>query len=202
MEKSRICVVCGKPLEVTRYFDKNGTFKGYGQSYKKVTCSRSCTNVYRAGIDLERRFWDRVDKSGGPDQCWPFNGTTDKGYGRMKWGDRNHLAHRIAWSLANNSSLPSEDVLHECDNPLCCNPSHLFLGSHDDNMADMACKGRSNTVGTKFDRRAVLTPGQVREIRRRFSNGERNKSALAREYGVSHTAIYKIIKLVNWPNIN
>lgn len=77
--------------------------------------------------------------------CWEFNGTLDpSGYGRIYTGGRYLAAHRVAWALTNG---PIEDptlcVCHRCDNPLCCNPAHLFLGTRLENNRDRHAKGRT-----------------------------------------------------------
>lgn len=83
------------------------------------------------------RFWSRVDKSGGPDSCWPWTrGKTRGGYGFFKIGKRNYPAHRIAYALVKGMPPLSHDVDHEaCDNPPCCNPAHLEAVTHQQNIA-------------------------------------------------------------------
>lgn len=97
---------------------------------------------------LEVRFWKRV-ATAGPDECWEWTGSRHKrgGYGQVtatiNGVRRPWKAHRIAWELANTAEVPEGlEVCHTCDNPPCCNPTHLFVGSHADNMADMKSKGR------------------------------------------------------------
>jgi hypothetical protein len=94
-------------------------------------------------------FWAKVDDSAGPDACWPWTGALFRpgprgygmNYGRIKRNRRTLHAHRVAWELAHG---PTGElfVLHKCDNPPCCNPAHLFLGTAADNMADKVRKGR------------------------------------------------------------
>jgi hypothetical protein len=97
----------------------------------------------------------------------------------------NRNAHRFAWIIANNQSPPDGWVIcHKCDNPLCCNPSHLFAGTRADNQRDMQAKLRSGVLGTK-NPKAVLTEAQVLEIR---SSSEKD-SVLAARYGVKSWAI-------------
>lgn len=84
------------------------------------------------------RLWAKVEV-GGPDDCWPWTGTRQPGgYGEI---DRQH-ATRIILGLEPGDP---REALHTCDNPPCCNPAHLRVGTSQDNSDDMVSKGRSNT---------------------------------------------------------
>lgn len=75
--------------------------------------------------------------------CLEWSGVTNRrGYGRLQVQGRMVLTHRLAWELANGSIPEGMNVLHRCDNPPCCDPEHLFLGTQKDNVADMIAKGR------------------------------------------------------------
>lgn len=99
--------------------------------------------------EVEAAFWSRVDKSGGPDACWPWMGPmTDFGYGKFRVWNRTRTSHRLAIEFTNGpiqtgSGYHGTCVLHRCDNPPCCNPAHLWLGTNADNAADRNAKGRS-----------------------------------------------------------
>jgi len=94
-------------------------------------------------VSPEIRFWELVNKTDG---CWLWSGTTNlDGYGRFKITTNKLVgAHRFSYSLANGLIPSGKCVCHTCDNPRCVNPSHLFLGSHSDNMQDMYRKRRHN----------------------------------------------------------
>jgi hypothetical protein len=97
----------------------------------------------RLRLPLSYRFWNLVDK-GEPDACWEWTGKKDS-YGRFKIvGNVLGTASRIAYILTYGMFDPALEVCHRCDNPPCCNPAHLFLGTHSENMRDASAKGRLN----------------------------------------------------------
>lgn len=89
-------------------------------------------------IDL---FWSKVQR-GSVDECWPWTAGLKHGYGCFKIDRGSFKSSRIARFLATGIN-PPDCVLHKCDNPPCCNPSHLFDGTLQDNVADMMAKGRN-----------------------------------------------------------
>lgn len=143
----------------------------------------------------EERFWEKVDKSSGEDACWLWTGYCDnkKGYGRIRWRGRPHVASRVAWEIAHG--IPDDDlfVLHSCDNPRCVNPAHLFLGTNQDNIDDRERKNRNRPPRGEKHWCSKLTDSQVLEIRSRYAAGETNQRQLGREYGVSGVQIGNII---------
>lgn len=112
---------------------------------------------------MKGRFWEHVE-IGEPDECWPWKlGRSPKGYGNTlyKVGGRNVAgAHRIAWSKTFGTIPDGLHVLHRCDNPPCCNPSHLWLGTNTENHADSKAKGRTHRpVNQPRDERGLFVKG-------------------------------------------
>lgn len=123
--------------------------------------SRTLSSRARKGVKgfvsrpLLERFWEMVDCSGGPDACWKSAGSVvGGGYTRIRTGGqaggREEYVHRVAWELFVCPIPRGNSVLHRCDNRLCANPAHLFLGNHQDNMRDMAAKGRGTSGALPF----------------------------------------------------
>jgi len=135
----------------------------------------------------------------GPGECWPWEGGCDKdGYG-VTWDAeqrRSVRAHRVAWTLAHGEIPDGLHVLHRCDNPPCCNPADLFLGTVADNNADKIAKGRArgNETGNLGDLRRRLSAEQVAEIRGRSTGAYGEMAALGREYGVTGQHIRAILR--------
>lgn len=153
------CAICSAPVYVPPCYSSGPKQRKY--------CSRDCMRVKQGGsADVVEAFWLKVDKTG-PGGCWLYTGFKKwDGYG---WLARKHngrirymTAHRYAWILTHGDPAKGLSIMHLCDVPACCNPAHLKLGTHADNMADMAAKGRS---GNK-EKANVLWPDRVRPTRR------------------------------------
>ena len=153
-------------------------------------------------MDIAGRFWSKVERRG-RDECWPWTAGTDRyGYGKFAVninGKRRYLpAHRVVY-LLEYGALPFFDVLHTCDNPLCCNPAHLGLGTRDDNMAEMVERERS----AKGERngRSVLTREQVLKMREFAELLEPQHSTLALAFGVSESTVRKVLRRETWAHV-
>jgi DNA-binding MarR family transcriptional regulator len=147
-----------------------------------------------------RRIMSYVDRSGGPDACWPWTGCIDRragaGYGVTCILGKGTRAHRAIWFLETGELLGSDNILrHKCDNRSCVNPSHLEVGTHADNIRDAlerTCdqKGENN-YASRF------TQAQVDEMRHRASTGEMQKD-IARDFGASQGTVSNIVRGLTW----
>ena len=139
--------------------------------------------------------------------CIEWPGTRDRlGYGRVS----NVLAHRFVWELIHGPVPPGMCVCHHCDHPPCVRPDHLFVGTHTDNMRDMIQKGRAvhdlNVARGEYQGTSKLTSQEVLTIRERARpknrvNGMGNLKALAKEFNVSYSLIWQIVKGRIWRHI-
>lgn len=150
-------------------------------------------------LSLAERFWEKVNKSPDENGCWNWTAHTDhKGYGVLRVGEQMVHSNRVAWLVTYGEIPNGMFVCHTCDNRKCCNPTHLFLGTNNDNMKDMAKKGRS-TRGRVFHKgethpNAKLKDKQVMEIRRLYKTGKYTYLRLAHIYEVSFQHIGEIVK--------
>lgn len=139
-------------------------------------------------------FWSKVNKSGGPDACWPWQaGCNQDGYGQMSWEGRTDRCHRIAYRLTHGLIPRRLCVCHTCDNPACCNPAHLFLGTHKENMLDRERKGRDSDHRGEKNGRAKVTDEQVAEIRRLYALGGFSQREIGERFGIGRTQVSNIV---------
>lgn len=155
----------------------------------------------RKKVDIKKRFWDKVDKSG---ECWNWIATrSGNGYGSIKYLGKDCGAHRVSWILASGEIPKGMFVLHRCDNPPCVNPKHLFLGTNADNMRDMQQKGRAlgGTNRGEAHGRSVLKEKQVKEIRRIGKNKKYPQYKIAEMFSTSPQNISRILAKLRWKHI-
>lgn len=138
-------------------------------------------------------LWSRLesDLNGG---CRLWTGPLVRnGYGRVKFGGRQVLVHRLAWELHHGEIPSALQVLHRCDVRCCANPDHLFLGSALDNMRDKMAKGRHRSSR----HRAKVRPDEVCAIRQAIRSGE-TQAGVGKRYGLTQQSVSKIVNGVTW----
>lgn len=201
------CKACGKWLPA----DKSNF---YLSKKRRDGLETKCIPCYRVGRGwpilhkptIAQRFWSRVKLPDmiGTNECWEWMGSRSaNGYGRFnpKHGAKC-LAHRFMYELVIGPIPDGMFVCHSCDNPPCCNPSHLFAGTPQDNMDDMENKGRrvSPDMSGSKNPRARVSEGMVIEMRRLYKSGTRIKE-LCNMFNLSFSATSHIVNRYTWKHI-
>jgi HNH endonuclease len=150
-------------------------------------------------MSLVAKFWSRV-KRGNPNSCWNWTGGRFvSGYGKFLVRGKTYRAHRVAFVLANRQNIPARlCICHTCDNPRCCNPAHLWLGTHLDNMRDMIAKGRWRPHYGERHGNATLTLAQVLRIDWLHRVRGFSQNRLARLFNVTQSTIWGIVNERAW----
>ena len=178
------CLACKKLFElpVKRFQEGEGKY-----------CSLSCKTV---GYDLfrEDRFWKNVKKT---ENCWNWIGA-EGGSGYGMFSRKKYLSHRYSYELHKGKIPKGLWVLHHCDNKKCVNQKHLFLGTVQDNVADLVMKGKQSKGEDRYN--VKLTENSVKDIRKRYKVGE-TLSELARCFEVTVQCISLVVKKINWKHI-
>lgn len=147
------------------------------------------------------RFWSKVNVLG-DDDCWEWKEGQSSGYGSFSIGDTKVKSHRFAYRVANTGPMP-ECVCHACDNPLCCNPDHLWAGTRADNNNDARSKGRARNPqqGCGPDNtNATLGISQVLAIRMMAASG-RTYRDIANAVGCSRSNVCLIVRGKRWSHL-
>jgi len=179
----------------------------------------SFQDVLRLGMGL------RPQASG----CWEWQGQRNiKGYGVLAIrGAQKVATHRMMYRIYYGMNPRELLVCHKCDNPPCCRPDHLFLGTTQENMNDAVLKGRKAKLHpstaphlnfgesiAKGQRAAnytkhgsqnpntILTDNDVRTIRARWASGSVTQVQLAKDYGMDALAINRIIRRKTWKYVD
>ncbi len=139
-----------------------------------------------------------------PNGCWEWPGKiTTSGYGGVQQAKQQHYVHRFVWEQTNGPIPAGIFVCHTCDNPICCNPAHLFLGTPADNLRDARQKGRTvnppRWVGENHHA-AKLTDADVLAIRRAYRDGE-SIISITRGSPVCRQSVANIVYERGWTHL-
>jgi hypothetical protein len=150
------------------------------------------------------RFWGKVLR-GAKDDCWEWQGAKARSnwrYGHFRLRGQTKSAHRLSFAMHHGEIPDGMFVCHRCDNPPCVNPTHLFAGTHTDNVRDMHSKGRAAVPCAEGSKNGHTTMDEdtVRSIRARYRLGE-SQSAIARDLGISHTTVSLMVLRRTWKHI-
>lgn len=157
-----------------------------------------CERIGMPSDELEARFWKKVG-CGSDSECWEWKASTRRGYGLFWNGERTVNAHRFAY-LLDRGEEAEDFVLHDCDNPLCCNPAHLHDGDASQNTNEWYSRqNASEHFFGESNPNATLTEPEVKEIKHRL--GDDTQAELAEEFGVKPPAISHIANGVTWSDV-
>lgn len=149
---------------------------------------------------LLARFFSKVSlQPKGKQLCWVWNGSQDeKGYGLFRITPNTTMrAHRVSFLLFRGTLSEGRLACHSCDTPPCVNPSHLFPGSHQDNIDDCVSKGRRANLSGPRHGNAKLDYVDVMDIRDQYASGKKQRQ-LAKTFGVSQYCIWSIVNNITW----
>lgn len=180
---THLCAHCGQAM-TRRANERPSAFS------RRLFCSVQCIGQSQAAGRAER-FWNKVDRRG-PDKCWPWLGRcSDRGYGQYATSEKNYRAHRLALELSGTPVPQDRLIMHSCDNPPCCNPAHLSVGTYLDNNRDMVAKGRDRRLSGPDNPNTKLTEADKAAIVLR--RGE-PLGLIAADYAVAKSTICRVQK--------
>jgi hypothetical protein len=200
----RTCKWCNSSFLATKQQVTNGQGR---------FCSRPCHRKWRDATSIQR-FWEKVGKTDDLFSCWLWTGAINprSGYGDIRWQNRHLSTHRLAWELTNGPIPAGLWVLHHCDCKPCCRPEHLYVGTHQDNVADRIDRERSphgdrwREIYLPIHQRgsecsfSKLTEEAVREIRLLHSQGV-SIPELARRFNVARATIRPAVLRITWKHV-
>ena len=195
------CLFCNKVITplISRVKRGDGKFCSqhcYGKYSYKIK-SKSCFKT----LSSQEYFFKQISIENHINNCWIWIGNCNKqGYGKLTSKKKTWMSHRFSWMIYNGQIPPGLCILHKCDNPPCCNPDHLFIGTHKDNSKDMVIKKRNRDDRGSKHPMHKLNEQQVLKIRESIENGEQ-QSKLAIQYNVGPMTISNIKHRKSWKHI-
>lgn len=164
----------------------------------------------KVSADTIARFWNRV-LIGSTKDCWPWQAGKNSNrpgftYGVFWLFGKSRLCPRLALSFYLGEEVTEPEIMHLCDNPICCNPHHLKGGSHTENMRDMLSKGRRRHRRGEEYPSSKLTDSKVKEIRELYEKHLKyrhvTKTFLANRFGVDPALVSRVIQRTAWRHVN
>lgn len=198
------CLECENNFDIPLYREKKAKF-----------CSQKCQGKF-----ISKKFWEnRFNwKSASPEEsynrlkktfekkvirkegCWDWGGVImSTGYGVLEYKGKQLGAHRASWIIHKGEITKGMFICHSCDNAVCSNPEHLFLGEPKDNTQDMLKKNRRSNC-RQYSKNAKLNIHQVKEIKDLLKD-EISQTKIAKIYNVSRGTIQDIYREKSWKNI-
>jgi len=147
--------------------------------------------------NTDEDFWNRVEKLDG---CWIWQGGRYRnGYGQLQVNKVKKLAHRVAYEISIGPIPDGLLVCHTCDNRVCVNPKHLFLGTHKDNTHDMIVKGRKHVAYGEKTTNVRLTEKEVIALRASYPRNTQRQ--LAKQFNIAASTVHAILNRLTWRHI-
>lgn len=181
-----ICTLCGRSRRRLAFTLLNGT-------------STSCCQMHKRRLWTVSDLLGRLSGTEDVNRCWEWSGYSVHGYGSTSHDGKRITTHRLSWMLHFGDIPESKWVLHKCDNPACCNPHHLFLGNHQDNVDDKVAKGRQ--VRGSRAARSKLSEQQALSVIRMLKSESKSDAEIGRIYGVSPCSIRQIRIGASWKHL-
>ncbi len=205
---------CGGEIEIQEHHKWYGIpkyIKGHSnrgipkseETKRKLSESHMGQVAWNKGIgNTPQDFWNNVNIKE-KDDCWEWMGYLDhNGYGSISINNYPNRTHRYAWEIVHGCIPEGLCICHKCDNPKCCNPEHLFMGTVYDNTHDMIKKGRKVVLRGESNWFSKLTEKDVLEIRKLYSTGKYNQHKLGKMFNVTNSNIECIVNRKSWKHLS
>lgn len=202
----RICCGCNqeKECQFQRKFCKDCLSELEKKKYNEIN-KRHCEHCNNVFISTNKynicstkcRILSKIIKI---NDCWEWQGSYRGQYGTISYQGKSKSTHRASYLIFKGEIKKGLCVLHRCDNPKCCNPDHLFLGTSKENTQDMIKKNRKKVVAGEKVHSAILTEDKVLKIRELHKNGLKIKE-IASIFRIKYFTCLDVVNRRNWCHI-
>lgn len=203
---TKSCIICEKLFIYKRYREiENPRF-----------CSIQCKGISSRGISHNTNFYDTASEEEKflklktlyeskvikrtAEECWGWTHKTDNGYGRFTFNRKSMIASRASYIIHKGNIPDGLWVLHICDNPICTNPNHLYLGNVKDNVRDALDRKRWNPPRGNSHHNAILTDKKVTQIKQMLAD-EIDGGIISRKFKISPMTLSDIRLNKTWKHI-